>query len=145
MLLKKSYFLQGGTDQQGRTRNFGHPLIADVCQQFYYSGKSNCLSILFPEEFKDRLPEPCLALVSACIQNCIHKYRTGFLVGCNFKGSTYGQVFLGMLKLIKQIRQNKYHSDRLTELLQDIATTGRMQSQPCEVDPEDLDLAVVLD
>ncbi|KAF9459702.1 hypothetical protein BDZ94DRAFT_1267850, partial [Collybia nuda] len=142
-LLKEGFFLRGGVDDLNRTRNFGNPLIADICRKFYYNAKNTCLSRVCPEAF-EKLPRECLALVCACIQNCLHEYETGFFIGRKFEGKVYSKVYLAMLKLIDEVDNHPYHGPRLDQTLRDIAVTGRMQSRKENISPDELDLAVVL-
>lgn len=51
---------------EGRTTNFGHPAIKELSKCFYYSGKPDCLSSLFPKNFKT-FPKPSLAMVCTCV------------------------------------------------------------------------------
>lgn len=54
------------TENQGRSSNFAHPAIAELCKKFYYGGKSDSLATLFPTEFKI-LPLGCLAMACTCV------------------------------------------------------------------------------
>jgi hypothetical protein len=60
--------------EKGRAENFAHPAIIDLLKQFYYNGKMDCLSVIFPKAFKT-CPKACLAMACACV---------GFLLMCSF-------------------------------------------------------------
>lgn len=68
---------------QGRTENFGHPGPIELCKRFYYSGKSDCLSVLFPLAFKS-LPVACLAMACTCVRRYPFTFCSGsyILVDC---------------------------------------------------------------
>lgn len=53
---------------QGRSSNFAHPAIIELCKKFYYGGKADSLATLFPEEFKT-LPRGSLAMACTCVSS----------------------------------------------------------------------------
>lgn len=59
------------TVNKGRSSNFAHPAIIELCKKFYYGGKSDSLATLFPEEF-NLLPLGCLAM--ACTAVSFHPF-----------------------------------------------------------------------
>lgn len=59
------YYMLIAVDQ-GRSSNFAHPAIIELCKKFYYGGKSDSLATLFTAEF-NTLPLGCLAMVCTCV------------------------------------------------------------------------------
>ena len=57
---------QANYSYQGRSSNFAHPAIIELCQKFYYGGKSDSLANLFPTEFTT-LPRGSLAMACTCV------------------------------------------------------------------------------
>ncbi|KAF9455371.1 hypothetical protein BDZ94DRAFT_772046 [Collybia nuda] len=124
MLFEGVAFLRGGFDINGKTKNFGHPVLADFCAQFFYSNKDTSLGFLFPAEFQV-LPRSCLSLACACLVNCVREYKTGLMVPISFEGKVFGPVQVAMLGLIDELDNHVYHGPRLESLLQDIGWSGR--------------------
>lgn len=127
--------------QKGRTENFGHPAIADLCHRFYYNDKPTCLGKLFPQDFKV-LPRNCLALVLTCVRifllqnyvnllinlqiiNCLEEWQSGMFVGIAFTGKEYQEVYERMLELIEKVEDDPYHGPKLARLREKIGKTGR--------------------
>ncbi|KAF9456377.1 hypothetical protein BDZ94DRAFT_1327032 [Collybia nuda] len=127
MLFEGTTFLRGGLDDNGKSKNFSHPVLADFCAQFFYSNKDTSLGLLFPTEFQV-LPWSCLAVACACLVNCVHEYKTGMMVPISFKGKVFGPVQVAMLDLMDELDNHVYHGPQLEWLLQDIGWAGRVQS-----------------
>jgi hypothetical protein len=89
---------------------------------------------LFPDDFKDAIPEKALALVMACVSdsfslffmmclilsfkiyNCLDEYMidgTQNLV--KFEGSEYSTIYDSMLDLIESIKGDPYHGNKWEE------------------------------
>ena len=64
---------------QNCTNNFTHPAIAQLCEQFYYS-TPNQLGILFPKEFKDKVPEMAAALAATAVSSTLGSLAPGELI-----------------------------------------------------------------
>ncbi|KAH9027647.1 hypothetical protein EDB84DRAFT_1439814 [Lactarius hengduanensis] len=111
-------------DENGHTENFAHPVLIELCKQFYYSGKSSSLSVLFPRHFKS-LPAAALAMACTCVVNCLHEWESGSYVLINFAGATYESVYNLMATLIDRTLKDDYHGKKLRVLLKQIATEGR--------------------
>jgi len=62
-----SYYINVCLFNQGRTNNFTHPAIADLCMSFYY-GTDGALGHLFPEVFGKEVPTPAVVLVAAAVR-----------------------------------------------------------------------------
>lgn len=54
------------TVDQGRSSNFAHPAIIELCKKFYYGGNPDSLATLFPNEFNS-LPLGCLAMACTSV------------------------------------------------------------------------------
>ena len=52
--------------QQGRTNNLSHPCIGKLAIAFFYTGKKS-LGYLFPNDFKNSIPDKAVALVMTCV------------------------------------------------------------------------------
>ncbi|KAH8978716.1 hypothetical protein EDB83DRAFT_2537489 [Lactarius deliciosus] len=107
--------------------NFAHPAIIELCKQFYYSGKLDCLSVLFPYHFV-RLPASALTMACTCISNCLSEWESGIQVQTSFTGRVYEAVYITMWDLINETMQNDYHRRKLRVLLKRIAKEGRFVS-----------------
>ncbi|RDB31095.1 hypothetical protein Hypma_000006 [Hypsizygus marmoreus] len=142
-LAKAKCFL-GGLDEQGHTRNFGHSMIAALCQEFYYSGKE-ALGVLFPEEFEDALPRGCLAMACTCIYHALREHRTGRRIKFGLEGKRYLRVYQAILELIRCVDDHEYHHQSLEDTLRGIAYEGRVQYGPESLTGAELDFDVVLD
>lgn len=126
--------------KQGRAENFGHSAVIELCKQFYYNGKADCLSVLFPGYFKT-CPKACLAMACTAvgislvcfffrsshrqILNCLNEHEGGYEVKIPFTGDRYESVHAAMLSLINQLQTHNYHGEKLVALLEKIATEGR--------------------
>lgn len=127
---------------EGRTTNFGHPAIKELSKCFYYSGKPDCLSSLFPKNFKT-FPKPSLAMVCTCVSvfltatticerffflqivNCLEEWQTGAHIKIPFSGDRYESVYQDMSSLINSTEEHAYHGRKLRKLLASIANDGR--------------------
>lgn len=124
---------------QGRTENFGHPGPIELCKRFYYSDKSDCLSVLFPHLFQSLLTA-CLVMACTCvcsfllpsilvlmylqIVNCLREWEMGSMIGIPFTGESYNSVYTCFTGLINQTLANPYHGHKLEKLLAATATDG---------------------
>ncbi|KAH9174835.1 hypothetical protein EDB89DRAFT_1904387 [Lactarius sanguifluus] len=130
-IIRGSQFLRRAElDKNQRTENFAHPVIIELCKQFYYSGKSDCLSVLFPYHFA-RLPTSALAMACTCISNCLSEWESGIQVQTSFTGRIYEAVYIAMWDLINETMRNDYHGRKLRVLLKQIAKEGQLH--PTEV------------
>ena len=88
---------------------------------------------MFPDDFKDTIPETALALVMTCvcgvflfliclmvlslkIHNCLDEYMidgTQHLV--KFEGSEYSTIYDSILDLIEDIKTDPYHGNKWQE------------------------------
>ncbi|KAF9455601.1 hypothetical protein BDZ94DRAFT_1277848 [Collybia nuda] len=143
-LRKKGFFLQGDLDEKGKTSNFGNPLIATVCRAFYYNKKKSCLSHIFPKEFAT-LPKKSLAMVCACIANCIDEYADGTQTTLKFDGDGYAEVHEAIMDLFSRLEENSHHGAKFDAMLKEIARVGRMQAKKGKPTPDDMDLDIILD
>ncbi|KAH9171206.1 hypothetical protein EDB89DRAFT_1907216 [Lactarius sanguifluus] len=110
-VIRGSQFLRKAElDENQHMENFAHPAIIELCKQFYYSGKSDCLSVLFPNHF---------------ISNCLSKWESGIQETINLTSHDYEPVYIAMLGLINDTLQNDYHGRKLRDLLKRIAKDGR--------------------
>ncbi|KAH9170180.1 hypothetical protein EDB89DRAFT_1907927 [Lactarius sanguifluus] len=124
-VIRGSQFLRRAElNENQHTENFAHPAIIELCKQFYYSGKSDCLSVLFPNHFA-RLPKSALAMACTCISNCLSKWESGIQQTINLTSHNYEPVYIAMLGLINDTLQNDYHGRKLQDLLKRIAKDGR--------------------
>ncbi|KAF8805253.1 hypothetical protein BYT27DRAFT_7339806 [Phlegmacium glaucopus] len=67
--LTQGRFLRGGEDENGKCKNIAHPAISTTIHKFFYAD-NDCLANLFPEDFKQTVPDHVIAL----IQNCLEEY-----------------------------------------------------------------------
>lgn len=87
-ILKNGLFLRNGYDHnvspilfdrllllilllQNRTNNLSHPAIEELCVQFYYYDK-NGLARIFPDDFKNEVPDHAVALAMTCVSVSIY-------------------------------------------------------------------------
>jgi hypothetical protein len=56
---------------QGRTNNFEHPALVDLCVDFFY-GSKDCLAKLFPEEFEHACPSEGIAMGATVVCHIIY-------------------------------------------------------------------------
>ncbi|KAG1899634.1 uncharacterized protein F5891DRAFT_1189443 [Suillus fuscotomentosus] len=124
-LIKGSFFLRFGVDEQGRTRNFAHPALRETVISFFYTGPYQ-IARRMPEIFRMELPLSCLALVAAafnCVLNGLAKNGHGKSYP-NFSMKDYGPIYCQMLELLKCILKDAYHGPRLLAQLQEWAAAG---------------------
>jgi hypothetical protein len=96
---------------------------------FFYVGKQ-ALGRLFPDDFKETIPEKAVALVMACIRdtpffvrktplkihNCLDEYAIdGTFTLLRFEGLKYSGIYEAMLNLIGNINQAPYHCRKWEE------------------------------
>ncbi|KAG1852364.1 hypothetical protein C8R48DRAFT_777531 [Suillus tomentosus] len=113
-LIKGSFFLRFGVDEQGRTRNFAHPALRETVISFFYTGPYR-IARRMPEIFRMELPLSCLALVAAafnCVLDGLAKNGHGKSYP-NFSTKDYGPIYRWMLELLKCILEDAYHGPRL--------------------------------
>ncbi|KAG1894672.1 uncharacterized protein F5891DRAFT_1194977 [Suillus fuscotomentosus] len=124
-LIKGSFFLRFGVDEQGRTRNFAHPALHETVISFFYTGPYQIVRRM-PEIFHTELPLSCLALVAAafnCVLDGLAKNGHGKSYP-NFSTKDYGPIYRRMLELLKCILKDVYHGPRLLAQLQEWAAAG---------------------
>ncbi|KAF8811157.1 hypothetical protein BYT27DRAFT_7208610 [Phlegmacium glaucopus] len=135
-LLKDSLFLLATElDENGRPSNFAHDTIIEIGKQFYYSGKADCLSVIFPAVFSKGLPKTCLAMVCTCIVNCLEEWETGVFRATPFTGARYEAVYEAMMELIAHVKKDDYHGRKLRRLLKHIASGGCVNSRRLQGNP----------
>ncbi|RDB30299.1 hypothetical protein Hypma_007133 [Hypsizygus marmoreus] len=122
-LLKDGYFLQGGVDNNNKTNNLSHSCIEELCIQFFYVNK-NGLARLFPDDFKEQIPDHAVAIVMASIQNCIEEFKDGYYQELPFNKQGYNNVVDAMLGLIEQARAHAYHGPKYTSNVRRWARVG---------------------
>ncbi|KAG2095261.1 uncharacterized protein F5147DRAFT_778704 [Suillus discolor] len=113
-LIKGSFFLRFGVDEQGRTQNFAHPARCETVISFFYTGPYR-IARRMPEIFRTELPLSCLALVAAvfnCVLDGLAKNEHGKSYP-NFSMKDYGPIYCRMLELLKYILEDAYHGPRL--------------------------------
>lgn len=125
---------------QGRTDNFSHPAVIALCKRFYYAAKHDSLSSLF-DEFSNKLPPRCLALVLTCVRvpfdwhppqilhdmqlvHCLHEFRSGNHISSHFTGQDYSSMYEGFVEMIEETMDDPYHGQKLKRLLKQIAKEG---------------------
>ncbi|KAG1890632.1 uncharacterized protein F5891DRAFT_1197909 [Suillus fuscotomentosus] len=124
-LIKGSFFLWFGVDEQGRIRNFAHPALRETVISFFYTGPYQ-IAQRMPEIFRTELLLSCLALVAAAF-NCVldglakNGHGKSYL---NFSTKDYGPIYRQMLELLKCILKDVYHGPRLLAQLQEWAAAG---------------------
>ncbi|KJA23490.1 hypothetical protein HYPSUDRAFT_201226 [Hypholoma sublateritium FD-334 SS-4] len=99
-----------GTDDNGRTNNFGHPAIPQIIMEFFYTG-DKCLATLYPDDFRQAVPVHAVALVVTTIANCldewveyVHKRTTVQFLGCK-----YSETFDSIMTAINDVKADPYH------------------------------------
>jgi hypothetical protein len=128
------------SQKQGCAEKFGHSTIIELAKKFYYNGKPDCLSVLFPDCFKT-CPSTCLTMAYTTvgipfecyffglsqqqIVNCLNKYKGDFEIKIPFTGEQYKSVHTAMLSLIEQLWGHDYHGPKLVVLCEKIATEGQ--------------------
>ncbi|RDB15428.1 hypothetical protein Hypma_004171 [Hypsizygus marmoreus] len=143
-ILAKGKCFLGGLDDEGHTKNFGHPMIADLCMTFYYKGPDS-LAALYPEMFDKSLPRGCLAMACVCILHALREFRNGYHIPGDFKGETYASAYQGIWELIDSVDEHEYHGPSLERTLEAIARDGMHKYRRRRGRASDFDLAVVLD
>ncbi|KAG0704058.1 hypothetical protein DFH29DRAFT_997944 [Suillus ampliporus] len=122
-LLKSSTFLRGERDEHDRTSNFVHSGLRSVCLQAFYDGGSKLLP-QFPE-FHNTIPHKALLLVATIVRNVIHVYSMyGHM---NTKQTALGdseKVYRKLMNMLKQVTNDKYHSEKLDDELRSWAVAG---------------------
>ncbi|KAH8995618.1 hypothetical protein EDB92DRAFT_1814512 [Lactarius akahatsu] len=121
-------------DANGCAENFVHPVLIELCKQFYYNNSSS-LSVLFPHHFKS-LPIAALAMACTCVTNCLHEWESGTHRLINFAGDTYESVYNLMAALIDRMLKHDYHGTKLQVLLKQITTEGLDTSGMCNLEEQ---------
>lgn len=154
-LLHDAVFLRGGKDRQvgcikvfiiqlyydffqGKTANFGHPAIKELCTRFYYKECS-----LGGQWFRGSIPVHAIILASTCvflalldiisttdfmpdqIRNCLDEYASGHHTSIEFEGKRYRGIFKAIDKLARVLKKNKYHWGTFTERCREWHEEGR--------------------
>ncbi|KAF9522019.1 hypothetical protein CPB83DRAFT_920324 [Crepidotus variabilis] len=136
----QNMFHKDGTDELGKTNNFMHPCIRDLCIEFFYSKKQDGLAHHFPDEFKDFVPERAVALVITAVGDdgyyrircALDEYRSGRQVQTDFKGDAYLKVYQAILQMIAVLNSKPHHQAKWKECRQQWASVGWAKDKSAE-------------
>ncbi|KAG2092809.1 uncharacterized protein F5147DRAFT_779552 [Suillus discolor] len=121
-LLDDGKFLRYGLDNLGKTRNFAHPAFLEAIILFMYTGTYRIASRR-PDIFRKQVPLKCLALICTafhCILQGLAKHGNGKLYP-KFTAKEYETVYMAMLGLLENVKNNPYHGPKLMHQLREWA------------------------
>ncbi|KAG2096727.1 uncharacterized protein F5147DRAFT_778236 [Suillus discolor] len=128
-LLDDGKFLRYGLDNLGKTRNFAHPAFFEAIILFMYT-RTYCIARRQPDIFRKQVPLKCLALICTafhCILQGLAKHGNGKLYP-KFTAKEYKTVYMAMLGLLKNIKNNPYHGPKLMHQLHEWAQVGWVEA-----------------
>ncbi|KAG2737913.1 hypothetical protein P692DRAFT_20883111 [Suillus brevipes Sb2] len=123
-LLKKTNFLHGDCDAEGRTSNFANNALRTICHKVYYDSGSKSLR-QFPA-FQKTIPSNALILVATIVRNVLEIYsKHGQATGAKQTAIPDSEAaYESISTLYECVNKDPYHDPKLRQMLQSWAAEG---------------------
>ncbi|KAG1859371.1 hypothetical protein DFJ58DRAFT_726394 [Suillus subalutaceus] len=128
-LLDNGKFLHHGLNDLGKTRNFAHPALHEAIILFMYTGTYR-IAHRRPGIFRKEVPLKCLALFHCVLQGLV-KHGNGKFYP-KFTTKEYESVYMAMLSLLENVKNDPYHGPKLMHQLREWAQAG--WTEACKYD-----------
>ncbi|KAH7904264.1 hypothetical protein BJ138DRAFT_1119571 [Hygrophoropsis aurantiaca] len=147
-LLFKGQYLRGARDALGKTSNFAHEGLKQMCLAAFYNRTSGKSLRQFPE-FQKQVPSQAVAYMASMAYIVILSYQTnGFDAGEPLDVEVLEPSYNRLASQMNRIFEDKYHGPKLEKTLEDWAQIGMLGYTPKTremVDDSDDEFAIDLD
>ncbi|KAI6122396.1 hypothetical protein EDD16DRAFT_1705227 [Pisolithus croceorrhizus] len=129
-ILKGGPYLQGEVDAQGKTSNFAHDALKNVCLAVYCS--SSVESLCQFTKFQQYVLYKVLLLVTAIIHEvlCIYKMHRFIPKESKLSSKALNSAFNTMAPKLEAVLSHAYHGPKLNAMLEEWANIGMMGYTP---------------